>query len=155
MLQSRAAGLDVEEKEETGTKTDTDRPSHLVPKSEEIDLEYTSQHGYDWSVPGHSPGLPLVNIKQQPAESTRLLDLGLTKTPRAGHAKDRLMDLDILSPITSVVRSQIEREEAGFDLRGEDAKEKEKDEVTPEKVTSCLDPDSISLTRYHLDDLTA
>ena len=152
MLQSRAAGLDEEEKEEPGIKTDTDRPSHLVPKSEEIDLEYTSQHGYDWSVPGHSPGLPLVNTKQ-PAESTRLLDLGLTKTPRAAFGKERLMDLDILSPITSVVRNQIEKEEAGSDLRGEDAKKDE--ETTPEKMTSCLDPDSISLTRYHLDDLTA
>ena len=62
------------------------------------------------------------------------------------------MDLDILSPITSVVRSQIEREEAGIDVRGEDAKV---EVVTPEKTSSCLDPDSISLTRYHLDDLTA
>jgi len=149
MLQSRAAGLDEEDKEEDKEVTKTDRPSHLRPKSEEIDLEYTSHH--DWSVPGVSPGLPLANIKQ-PAESTRLLDLGLAKTPRAAHNNERLMDLDILSPITSVVRSQIEREEAGIDVRGEDAKE---EEVTPEKTTSCLDPDSISLTRYHLDDLTA
>ena len=81
------------------------------------------------------------------------MDLGLAKTPRAAH-KERLMDLDILSPITAVVRSQIEREEAGIDVRGEDAKEEE-EEVTPEKTSSCLDPDSISLTRYHLDDLTA
>ena len=147
MLQSRAAGLD---EEETGTANDP--PSHLHPKSEEIDLEYTSYLGCE--LPGLSPGLPLANIKQ-PGESTRLLDLGLTKTPGATHGNERLMDMDILSPITSVVRSQIEREEAGFDLRGEETKEDLlPHSATPEK-TSCLDPDSISLTRYNLDELTA
>merc|ERR1719195_1334534 len=142
--------------------------SHLRPKPEEIDLEYTyaGLHKTNTESTRLDASPRDCDLAPPPSESTRLM-VGLT--PRPGHRLGHL-NLDIFSPITSVVRSQLEQEERETaDTQGvmDIQPATDSDETpTPTITFNCLSPDEnktdaddnddaeASLTQYQLSDLS-
>ena len=121
---------------------------YSVPtNNEDIHLEYTYANV--------DKQLELQEENDKPAESTRLEIFKSIQTPRV---KFNATNLDFFSPITSVIKSQLER-----DYPEEEEKEKLLEPENPSLTFNCISPraeeaeDEVydeELTKYNLSDLS-
>ena len=121
------------------TAKQSESSQELLPRPEDINVEYTYAHVNKQSEEDH-------NIK--PTESTRLEIFKSMQTPRQ---KAQQFNLDFFSPITSVIKTQYEQDYSE-DLTGDQPT------VTfncPTEKTQKPDlSDDPSLTKYNLSDLS-